>query len=173
MDKNGIVIGEGLENALRLAPKKCELGENMAMLYTSTTRKCIIINKETGKWREIVDDNGHLLMTDDEIDYDAMEKGCPHYSRPDKKMCYSDLNRWDGFKSGICALSWTVYPDGQYFADEDGFGMESNSEEEAYCIIDKDLNIIVPWQPFPNISKTLDEMRKMRMQGRNENYNSK
>ena len=36
-----------------------------------------------------------------------------------------------------------IYPDGRYFADEDGFGMEDNDEEKAYCIINKDLEIIV------------------------------
>jgi len=32
-----------------------------------------------------------------------------------------------------------LYPDGRYFADEDGYGMEDNEEENVYCIIDSNL----------------------------------
>lgn len=161
--EESVIRGEGLKEALKTidSDNSIDLGEGMEMLL-STSRMRIIINKETGKWREFVDDYGYLLITDDEIDYDAMEKGCPHYSRPDKKMSYGHLNRWSSFKEGICALTWTVYPDGRYFADEDGFGMEHNPEEEAYCIIDKDLNIIVPWQPFHDIDEALEEIRRKR-----------
>jgi hypothetical protein len=39
-----------------------------------------------------------------------------------------------------------LYPDGMYFADEDGFGMEDNDEVEIYCVIDKDFNVLRPFQ---------------------------
>ena len=44
-----------------------------------------------------------------------------------------------------------IYPDGMYFADEDGFGMEANDEETVYAIIDTDLNIIEPFRPVNDI----------------------
>lgn len=53
-----------------------------------------------------------------------------------------------------------LYPDGMYFADEDGFGMESNNEETVYAIIDTNLNIVEPFRPIKNISTYLEEIRK-------------
>ena len=57
-------------------------------------------------------------------------------------------------------ICWTVYPEGRYFADEDGFGMENNDEENAYCIINKDLEIIVPFQPMDNVKEMLKKYEK-------------
>ena len=53
-----------------------------------------------------------------------------------------------------------IYPDGRYFADEDGFGMEDNDEEKAYCIINKDLEIIVPFQPMDDVEEILRKYEK-------------
>lgn len=161
MDFTSVFRGEGLMRALELTGNAVDIGEHMAIISNSTGR-LIIINLDTGKWREFVSEYRDLRITDDEIDFDAMEKGCPHYKRPCKYLSYSGLGRWDDFKDGICALSWMVYPDGRYFADEDGYGMEDNSEENAYCIIDRDLNIIVPFRPYKDIRQALEEMRAAR-----------
>ena len=45
-------------------------------------------------------------------------------------------------------LTWMLHPDGRYYADEDGFGMENDDEENIYCIIDSNLRIVIPWQPM-------------------------
>ena len=45
-------------------------------------------------------------------------------------------------KNGLIALSWMLYPDGRYFADEDGFGMEDNDEVNIAAVIDEDCNVI-------------------------------
>ena len=29
-------------------------------------------------------------------------------------------------------MTWTLYPDGRYFMDEDGYGMEDNNESVLY-----------------------------------------
>ena len=60
----------------------------------------------------------------------------------------------------ICAITWTLYPDGRYFADENGFGMEDNDEEVVYAIIDTDLNIIEPFRPIEDVAAYLKEIRK-------------
>ena len=60
----------------------------------------------------------------------------------------------------MCAVTWTLYPDGRYFADSDGFGMEDNDEEVVYAIIDTDLNIVEPFRPIDNIEAYLKKLRK-------------
>ena len=77
-----------------------------------------------------------------------------------KALRYAGINRWDGFKDGLCAISWMLYPDGRYFADSDGFGMEDNDEEEVYAIIDTDLNIVEPFRPIKDVATYLEEIRK-------------
>lgn len=125
-----------------------DIGEGMAVLKTKG-ESYTLVNKETGKLRQLVDGSGHLLVGDDEIDLGAMRKGCPHY-HGNKSVRYW-FGRYDDFKNGVCAISWTVYPDGRYFEDEDGFGGEDNAEEKAYCIINRDLEIIVPFQPMEDV----------------------
>lgn len=52
-----------------------------------------------------------------------------------------------------------MYPEGRYFADSDGYGAEDNEEEVAYCIINRDLEIIVPFQPMMNVRQVLEKLK--------------
>lgn len=129
-----------------------DIGENMAVL-SGKGRSYTIINKETGKARQLVSEDGTLLVADNEIDFDATNKGCLDFNGC--KWVRYCFGRYDNFRNGVCAICWTVYPDGRYFADEDGFGMEDNDEEKIYCIINKDLEIIVPFQPMNDVKEIL------------------
>ena len=51
-----------------------DIGENMAVL-SGKGRSYTIINKETGKARQLVSEDGTLLVADNEIDFDATNKG--------------------------------------------------------------------------------------------------
>ena len=134
-----------------------DIGENMAGL-SGKGRSFTIINKETGKTRQFVSEDGTLLVADSEIDSDAINKGCPNFNGcKSVRYCFG---RYDNFRHGVCAISWMIYPDGRYFADEDGFGMEDNDEEKAYCIINKDLEIIVPFQPMDDVEEILRKYEK-------------
>lgn len=134
-----------------------DIGENMAVL-SGEGKSYTIINKETGKVRQLVSEDGTLLVAGDEIDFDAINNGCPD-SNGCKSVRYW-FGRYDNFRNGVCASCWTVYPDGRYFADEDGFGMEDNDEENAYCIINKDLEIIVSFQPMDDVKEMLKKYEK-------------
>lgn len=131
-----------------------DIGENMAILKEDGM-SFTILNKETGKLRRIVSEDGRLLVNDCEIDFDAIEEGCPDFEGGKYVEYYFGIFR--DFKNGVCAICWTVYPDGRYFADEDGFGMEHNNEENAYCIINRDLEIIVPFQPMKDVATVLKD----------------
>lgn len=61
------------------------------------------------------------------------------------------------FKDGVALVEWTLYPDGRYFMDEDGFGMEDNEESVLYGFIDTHANVVVPFQ-----AKSWEELEKQR-----------
>ena len=46
------------------------------------------------------------------------------------------------FKDGKARVGWMLYPDGMYFADEDGYGMEDNDEVNIAAVIDEDCKVI-------------------------------
>ena len=131
------------------------------MKFNYANGNMAIVNMETGKVR-VFSEGCRLLVDDCEIDYDAIEQQCVngiHNARA-KVIRYAGLGRWDDFKDGLCAISWMLYPDGQYFADSDGYGMEDNDEEVVYAIIDTDLNIVEPFRPVKNVEAYLKEVRK-------------
>ena len=120
-----------------------------------------IANTINGKIRKF-SSNGNLLVDDCDIDFAAIAKVCTNglHNARNKEIRYAGINRWDGFKDGLCAISWMLYPDGRYFADSDGFGMEDNDEEEVYAIIDTNLVIVEPFRPIEDVSAHLKELRK-------------
>ena len=146
-DRKGVIVGDGIAFFFGEGWRNNEL---------------YIANTITGKIRKLSTTNGELLVNDNDIDYDAIAKECENGigNALAKAICYAGLNRWDGFKDGLCAISWMLYPDGRYFADEDGFGMEDNDEEEVYAIIDTDLNIVEPFRPIKDVAANLKDLRK-------------
>ena len=146
-DRKGVVAGDGIAFFFGEGWRNYEL---------------YIANTITGKIRKLSTISGELLVDDNDIDYDAIAKECDNGigNAQSKAIRYAGLNRWDGFKDGLCAISWMLYPDGRYFADEDGFGMEDNDEEEVYAIIDTDLNIVEPFRPIKDVAAYLKEIRK-------------
>ena len=146
-DRKGVIVGDGIAFFFGEGWRNYEL---------------YIANTITGKIHKLSTTSGELLVDDNDIDYDAIAKECENGigNAQAKAIRYAGLNRWDGFKDGLCAISWMLYPDGRYFADEDGFGMEDNDEEEVYAIIDIDLNIIEPFRPIKDVAAYLKEIRK-------------
>lgn len=154
--KNVTVSGypelEGCEGTLE--------GDGMAFFF-GDNRELYIANTQTGKIRKVSTEES-LLVNDNEIDIEAIAKVCENglHNAQSKAIRYSGINQWDGFKDGLCAISWMLYPDGRYFVDSDGFGMEDNDEEVVYAIIDTDLNIVEPFRPIDKIEAYLKKLRK-------------
>ena len=135
-----------------------DLGDNITVFW-GNGKAFTLLNMQTGKVRKFVDEDGWLLIEDKDIDYGSIQQHHEHYRRcVDCKYVEFGFNRYDDFKNGLCALVWTPYPDGRYFADEDGFGMEDNDEEKVYCVINTDLDIIVPFQPMDDVENVLRGM---------------
>ncbi len=135
-------------------------GDGMAFFF-GDNRELYIANTQTGKIRKVSTEES-LLVNDNDIDIEAIAKVCENglHNAQSKAIRYEGVNRWDGYKNGMCAITWTLYPDGRYFADSDGFGMEDNDEEVVYAIIDTDLNIVEPFRPIDNIEVYLKKLRK-------------
>ena len=118
-------------------------------------KSVLLVNTLTGKTRQFVSENGDVLINDQEIDYDAIHRELKHTLCADKKISKYHFGLYSNFKDGLCALSWTIYPDGMYFADESGFGGEDNDKEKVYCIIDTAFDIIIPFRPMKDVKEEL------------------
>lgn len=148
-------------NAL-LAPygKGRNCGEGVFSFYGKGDDKTwFLVNTLTGRIRKIRDADGRPILGDADIDTDSIRKGLQHTACIDTlDTCYG-FGLYSSFRHGFTALSWTIYPDGRYFADEDGYGMEDNDEEKAYCIISSNLDIVEPFQPMRDVNSTLVKWR--------------
>lgn len=136
------------------------LGNGMAMLR-GEKYEIFVLNTQTGLMRQFVDRDKRLLVDDTEVNdrqITARLSHGYHYLR-NRIASFGGLHALDGFKNGFCALDWTIYPDGRYFADEGGFCMEDNDEEVAYCIIDKNLDIVVPFFYAEDPNEVLNAVR--------------
>lgn len=50
------------------------------------------------------------------------------------------------YNNGAAFVWWTLYPDGRYFEDEDGFGGENCNETTVYAYMDTQGRILIPFQ---------------------------
>jgi hypothetical protein len=150
----------------RVVPAKKEdtsidIGCGMVMKWGE--KSITLINTLTGKERVLVSADRNVLVDDSEIDFDAIHKEFEYYGHADSKEAPYCFGRYSNFENGICALQWTICPDGFYFRDEDGFGAEDNDEEVVYCVINTDLEIIVPFQPMADVREVLKELSSQQL----------
>lgn len=134
--------------------------QNVIKSFRNEENEWYLENVQTGKVRKM-SSHGYLLVDDSEIDMEAIKAGCAHgvYNAERKLIAYADVSLYDGLKDGFGAIVWMLYPDGRYFADSDGFGMEDNNEENVYAIIDANLEIIEPFRPIENVGEYLKKLR--------------
>ena len=136
------------------------IGEGMA-LFGKSRGPLFIANTETNKVKKLVDEKGRVVgFTKEDIDYESL-KGIEHTGDAYSMVVdYAGMGRWSDFSGGICSLVWMLYPDGMYFADEDGFGMEDNFEVNLFCVIDKDFNVLRPFQYAEDARSLLNSVRE-------------
>lgn len=63
------------------------------------------------------------------------------------------------FENGVAFVWWTLYPDGRFFEDEDGFGGENCNETTIYAFIDTLGNVVIPFRDM-----TSDEKKQFRIE---------
>ena len=144
-DERGITCqGHPLLEKLSIHP----IGEGM--LWIGNSRGPLFFaNYFTGKARQLLDENSNLVgFVDRDFDWEKLKTVEHPYDVNHKHVDYRGLGRYNDYRNGICCLCWMLHPDGRYYADEDGFGMEDDDEENIYCVINSDLRIVIPWQPM-------------------------
>ena len=123
-----------------------------------------LVNQVTGKVRKIVERGKLVGFLDEEIDFEAIDKLDNSHNAHTRSIDYAGINRWMNCKNGLIALSWMLYPDGRYFADEDGFGMEDNDEVKVYCVMNENLEVVRPFAPVEDVAKLLERLSLERTQ---------
>lgn len=144
------------ENMFNANEKVVELGCNVVMC--SNNSGVWLKNTKSGALRRMTHGDYVYGFDDSDFNWDIianLEHNRNAYSR---LMRYGRICRWDNFIDGYCAFSWTLYPDGRYFADSDGYGADDDDEVVIYTILDTDLNVVVPWQPMD----VREELKKLR-----------
>ena len=99
--------------------------------------------------------NGYLVgFTKDDIEWDNVDK-LEHNG--DAKRLVADYGGLgiDDYRDGIACVHWMLYPDGRYFADEYGFGMEDNDEVNIYAYIDTECRVLVKFQDMEDREKRM------------------
>ena len=151
--------GNYLQDMAQLEQCECyPWGENLLLVEENEDR--YLVNKATGKVRQISMPGYVVGFSDEEIDFETIDKMPHSQNAHSRRMDYGAICWWDHCQNGLLALCWTLYPDGRYFADEDGFGMEDNDELTVYCVLNDDLEVIRPFTVVPDIRALLQQLRK-------------
>lgn len=153
--------GDYIQDMAQLEQCKCHpWGENLVYVDDEEGNG-FLVNIATGKARQLSIPGYVVGFSDDEIDFESVTK-LPHGHKVyDRIMNYGCVHWWDSCQNGIIALVWMLYPDGRYFADGDGFGMEDNDEENIYCVMNDNLEVVRPFAVVPDIRALLRELRHM------------
>ena len=111
-----------------------------------------LVNTQTGQAYEIVNPGLTLMaFTLDDIIMDEVEKLDNSDNARRLSARYGiDIYR---FENNVAYVEWTLYPDGRYFMDEDGFGMEPNDETVIGAYIDTDCRVLVKFQDMHDDDK--------------------
>ena len=96
------------------------------------------------------------FISKEDIDWKGVET-LENNSNAYRYSAYYQRFAVETFKNGVAIVTWTLYPDGRYFMDEDGYGMEDNDESVLYGFIDTHARVVVPFQ-----AKSWKELEKQR-----------
>lgn len=132
----------------------CDLSRGMHSFSNKAwgNKQRFIVNTASKKVYTIVDENGKLVgFTKDDIDWDSISQ--LENNEDAYRMVTSYYFGIEDYKDGLARVNWMLYPDGRYFADEDGFGMEDNDETNVYAYIDTACRVVVKFQDEKDLEK--------------------
>ncbi len=123
-----------------------DFGEDMAVAYQYSPRRIYLVNRKK-EFAWLVLDRDDIVQWDKkDVDFEKVSTLGNNENATVMYAPYGFNISW--FKNGRALVSWTLYPDGQYFADEDGYGMEDNEESKVYAFVNQQCEIVVPFQPM-------------------------
>lgn len=116
-------------------------------------KQVFIVNPAIKKVYPISDLNGKLVgFTHDDIDWDSVNQLENNVDAKRLVADYAGLSIGN-YQDGIARVDWMLYPDGRYFADNDGFGMEDNDEVNITAYIDTQCRVVVKFQDMEDEAK--------------------
>lgn len=122
-------------------------GEGMMQGREKDSGRVFLINTNTQEAWELLKSDGHFSLWDKSSVEIAATFALPDEARRNavelRSPFYFGINE---YKNGVASVSWTLQPDGRYYADEDGFGMEDDEEIDFTSFIDQSANILIPFQ---------------------------
>lgn len=146
-------------------------GEGMMQCREKLTDRVFLVNKKTKEAWELLTANGRFSFWDASAVEIAGTFNLPYKAQRNaveqRAPYYFGINE---FMDGVAYVSWTLQPDGRYYADEDGFGMTDDDEINFYAFIDTKSSVLVPFQQMDdallekyrrqaiNISKNQEEI---------------
>ncbi len=126
-----------------------EWGDGMEILkevILEYWRERFLINHQEKEAYELMNRDFRLLfLTQDDVDWEGVET-LENNRNAYTFSAYYQRFAVDRFKNGVASVKWTIYPDGRYFMDEDGYGMEDNEESALYGYIDRKARVVLPFQ---------------------------
>ena len=115
-----------------------------------------LVNTKLKKAYPIAASDGTLVgFTKDDIDWESVNQ--LEHNDDAKRLQASYSFGVGDYRDGIACVYWMLYPNGRYFGDEDGFGMEDNDEVNVSAYIDTECRVLVKFQDMkdPEKSKVL------------------
>lgn len=111
------------------------------------------INQEKGIRKLVVDKFGKILDFPGIQKEDIWTKNvCERYLVPQIRF-RTDFER----RNGKIIMLWQIQPDGRYWEDEDGFGMENDVEIKLYSFLDANGNFEAPFRLYKMGTQYFDQ----------------
>ncbi len=125
-----------------------DMGENCYMEYEEVEngfggyhKVDLIFYKDGKKVRQITDKNGRFLAFPG-VEHGKWEK---ELTLPFVPIVRFMIDCMPFGEDGLAELIWTVQPDGMYWMDDDGFGMENDEEIVLSAKMDKQGRLVTPF----------------------------
>lgn len=112
----------------------------------------IVLNTMTKKVYPLVWPDGEItVFKKDDIDWESVDK--LEHNNDARELWVNYHFSIGNFENGVACIDWMLYPDGLYFADEDGFGMEDFDEVNVSAYIDTNCRVLVKFQEMEELEK--------------------
>lgn len=136
------------------------MGDNMEIVeevIDNYWRERFLINNADKTAYELMDRSLRLtFLTEKDVDWESV-RTLDNNRNAYSFSAYYQRFAVEKFKEGVALVEWTLYPDGRYFMDEDGYGMEDNDASVLYGFIYTHANVVIPFQ-----AKSWEGLEKMR-----------
>lgn len=141
-----------------------DLGEGMAVIeevIMQYWKPRFLVDHESKRAYEFMNNNEYLqTVGSDDILWSSLT-GVPEEALDRARRLFAHYPTFiRKYKNGVAEVSWQINPDGQYFMDEDGFGMTNDEEIEIYGFIDRKGKVVVKFQMINDF----DVLKQMRVE---------